>query len=201
MPFETSRAELPFQNFEHIIYINTDFYQDPPLPEKSGRSNFSGGQNGSLSADIIGHDDLLGSPVAYTIGAMHPADRKFGSYVGPDGTLLSAVAVAYNYTQGQSGLQHKADEHMRKLYLSAGPYHGFGAIHGQCSLLTAITASFELGLVFADNTMNTYFVPDGDAASADRGGAQAHPLTAVQYRGDNVGSNPNTRRKVALGYL
>ena len=115
---------------------------------------------------------------------------------------MSAIAVAYNYkpneehTGGLSGISLNA----RKLYLSAGPRHG-SQHHEQCSLLTHISASFTLGLVFPDNTINVYFVPSGNAYTHDRGGAQQFPLTAVQYRSDNAASDPNIRRKVALGYL
>ena len=201
MALVTSKSELPFQNFEHMIYINRDFYQDPPLPLKSGRSNFSGGGNGVLSADIIGHSELVGAPVTYTIGAMHPDSRAFGAY-SLGGTLLSAIGVAYNYkgTDVHNGGLSGISLGTRKLYLSAGPHHG-AAFHGQCSLLTHISASFTLGLVFLDNTMNTYHIPSGNVPSHDRGGAESNPLSAVKYRSDNAASDPNIRRKVALGYL
>tara|TARA_R110002020_G_scaffold67397_1_gene176966 strand:+ start:46 stop:681 length:636 start_codon:yes stop_codon:yes gene_type:complete len=211
MALVTSKSELPFQNFDHIIYVNRDFYQDPPLPLRSGRSNFSGGAGGVLSAEIIGHDELLGAPVTYTIGAMHPDDRAFGAYYsGISGTntthnsgiTLSAIAVAYNYkpTDTHSGGLSGISLTTRKLYLSAGPRHG-SQHHEQCSLLTTISATFTLGLVFPDNTINTYHIPSGNVTSHDRGGAQSNPLTAVQYRADDVASDPNTRRKVQLGYL
>ena len=34
MAFTVSKFELPFQDFKNIIFINREFFKDPPLPLK-----------------------------------------------------------------------------------------------------------------------------------------------------------------------
>jgi len=212
MAFTIARDSLPLQEFENIIFINSDFYIDQPLPYKYPENlKFSGGFEGVLSggqAEI----GLNSTKHTYAIGAMHPADRGFGAYYSGisgantghnGGVSLSAIAVAFNLDKEADVNTSQAKELFshatRKVYLSAGPHHG-SQHHEQCSLLTHLSGAFNVGLLFPDGTTNTYHVPSLSATSHDRGGAQAFPLTAVDYRRFDTSSDPHTRRLAALGY-
>ena len=213
MALVTSKFELPLQNFETEIYINRDFFIDEPLPIRADSGDFWGGQGGTLSATVIGHPELLGGKISYTIGAMHPVypltDSGFpattsvrdGGGFGVwndagDSAILSAVGIAYNYSEGMSGVSHTT----RKLYLSTGPRSNVGTHRQQqTSLLTHLSASFELGVLWKDGSMSTYHVPSLNVPSHDRGGATANPLSAVSIREFNLGTTPSQRRLWAMG--
>ena len=218
MTLIVSKFALPFQNFDNIIYINREFFKDPPLPLKQNRSNFDGGEGGVLSGGKF-DVGLNSTKHEYVIGAMHPVfpltdtgypattSVRDGSGFGVfqdagESITLSAVAIGFDIDDNDNGSANEDFAHAtRKVYLSSGPRSNVGTHRQQqTSLLTHISASFNLGVIYEDGSMNTYHVPALTATSHDRGGATANPLSAVQIRAFDVGSDPETRRLVSLGY-
>ena len=201
-----SKTALPLQEFKNIIFINSDFYVDQPLPYKFPENLvFAGGFEGVLSGGQ-GDIGLNSTKHTFAIGAMHPADRGFGEFPGShnNGVTLSAIAVAFNLDNdadvGTSQAKEQFSHATRKVHLSAGPQKSASDHHQQCQLLTHLSGAFNVGLLFPDGSMNTYHVPSLSATSHDRGGAQAFPLTAVNYRSTETASDPHIRRLTQLGY-
>ena len=218
MAFTVSKFELPFQDFKNIIFINREFFKDPPLPLKQNRSSFSGGEGGFLSGGKF-EIGLNSTKHEFAIGAMHPVftltdtgypattSVRDGSGFGVfqdagESITLSAVGIGFSIDDTTLGAANENFAHAtRKVYLSSGPRSNVGTHRQQqTSLLTHISASFNLGVIYEDGSMNTYHVPSLTATSHDRGGATANPLSAVKIRAFDVGSDPETRRLVALGY-